>query len=191
MSGHYTRLNWCKQKHCLTQKLNREIKSWMFDAGSLTARLINYCDGRFSVKVLSVKRATPTPDEKEALGLSARSHALIREVLLFCNDEPVVYARTIIPVSSLRGALRGLALLGNRPLGAVLFSDKSMQRKPVEVTSVKASHKCYQWMQQQKSEKLGKEKIYGRRSVFVLKGEELLVSEFFLPSLLVESTNQG
>jgi len=182
MSGHYTRLNWCRQKLCLTRNLNKEIKSWLFDSGSLTARLINGCDNGFSVRLLSVRRATPTPDEKEALGLAARSQAVIREVLLLCNDEPVVYARTVIPVSSLRGALRGLALLGNRPLGAVLFSDKSMLRKPVEVTSVSADHKCYQWMQYK-----GAEKIYGRRSVFVLKGEELLVSEFFLPRLFAEN----
>ena len=156
----------------------------MFDSGSLTARLIDYCDGQFSVKVLSVKRATPTPDEKEALGLKTRSQALIREVLLLCNNEPVVYARTIIPVSSLRGALRGLALLGNRPLGAVLFSDKSMKRYPVEITSVKASHKCYSWMRHK-----GEEKIYGRRSVFVLRDKELLVSEFFLPSLVAVASN--
>lgn len=179
MSGHLTRLHWCKQKHCLTTPLDNEIKSWLFDTGSLTARLIKHCNNNFSVKVISVKSSTPTPDEKKALGLASRSQALIREVLLYCNDRPVVYARTIIPVSSLRGALRGLALLGSRPLGAVLFADNSMQRKPVEVTALKKGHKCYSWTQYQ-----GKEIIYGRRSVFVLKGEELLVSEFFLPDLL-------
>lgn len=179
MSGHHTRLHWCKQKYCLTAELNKEIKSWLFDSSSLTARLKKHCNGRFSVRVLSVKRATPTPDEKETLGLKPRSQAMIREVLLCCNDQPVVYARTIIPVSSLRGALRGLALLGSRPLGAVLFADKSMRRKPMEITSISKNHKCYSWTRNK-----GSEKIYGRRSVFILKGKKLLVSEFFLPKLL-------
>ena len=107
-----------------------------------------------------------------------RSMAMIREVLLYCGDTPVVYARTIIPTSSLRGALRGLALLGNKPLGAVLFSDKSMHRKPMEVTCIKPEHKCYSWMKYK-----GNETIWGRRSVFQLRGKELLVSEFFLPNL--------
>lgn len=179
MSGHHTRLNWCKQKRCLTAGLSKEIKSWLFDSGSLTARLIKDCPGAFSVKLVSVKRATPTPDEKAALGLKPRSQSVIREVLLCCDDMPVVYARTIIPVSSLRGALRGLALLGNRPLGAVLFADKSMYRNPVEITTLSPSHKCYHWTQNK-----GKEKIFGRRSVFILKSEKLLVSEFFLPELI-------
>ncbi len=179
MSGHHTRLHWCNQKHCFLMASNDEIKSWLFDSGSLTARLINYCDGKFSVKVLSVKRATPTPDEIKALNLKTRSQAIIRQVLLLCDGQPVVYARTVIPVSSMRGALRGIILLGNKSLGAVLFADKKMRRKPVEVTSVNASHACYAWTGYS-----GKESIWGRRSVFILKNQELLVSEFFLPDLL-------
>lgn len=179
MSGHHTRLRWCKQQHCLSTELNSQIKSWLFDTGSLTARLIKHCHGNFSVKVLSVRTATPTPDEISALGLKPRSQALIRQVLLYCDDKPVVYARTIIPVSSLRGALRGLVQLGARPLGAVLFADKKMKRKPMEITSLTAKHKCYSWTQSR-----GTEKIWGRRSVFNLKNSELLVSEFFLPELM-------
>lgn len=178
MSGHHTRLHWCKRTHCLSQELNIQIKSWLFDSGSLTSRLINHCRGQFTVKVISVKRASPTPDEIALLGLQPRAHALIRQVLLCCDDKPLVYARTIIPVSSLRGALRGLVLLGNKPLGAVLFSDKTMRRKPMEITSLNSSHKFYEWTQQVESNK-----IWGRRSVFVLKKHELLVSEFFLPEL--------
>ena len=178
MSGHHTRLNWCTKPHCLSKRLDLSVKHWLFDSGSLTARLVKHCSGKFSVKVISIKRATPTPDEISVLGMRPRSHALIREVLLCCDDKPVVYARTIIPVSSLRGALRGLALLGNRPLGAVLFSDKSMVRQPMEITSLQPGHRCYAWTG---CESL--KTIWGRRSVFTLKGRELLVSEFFLPDL--------
>jgi len=178
MSGHHTRLRWCHQQRCFSTKLSAEIKSWLFDTGSLTARLIEHCDQPFSVKVLSVVRATPTPDEVKALGLSTRSQAIIRQVLLYCGEQPVVYARTIIPVSSLRGSLRGIVLLGNKSLGAVLFADKSMRREAMEITSLKASHKCHSWTCYQ-----GVDSIWGRRSVFKIKNKKLLVSEFFLPDL--------
>lgn len=179
MSGHHTRLRWCNQKGCFSTELNAEIKSWLFDSGSLTSRLIKHCSGKFSVKVLSVKRATPTPDEVKVLKLKARSHAIIRQVLLLCDDQPLVYARTIIPVSSLRGSLRGIVLLGNKSLGAVLFADKKMQRKPMEITSLKVSHKFHALTGCSSDEA-----IWGRRSIFILKNQELLVSEFFLPELL-------
>ena len=180
MSGYHTRLSWCKQSHCLSPDINAHIKSWLFDSNSLTARLMRFCNGTFSVKIISIKRCTPTPDELFALGLKPRSQALIREVLLCCDDTPLVYARTIIPISSLRGALRGLVLLGNKPLGAVLFADKNMRRKAMEVTRLNIKHKCYSWTQY-----TGEENIWGRRSVFILKNKELLVSEFYLPNLLV------
>ena len=178
MSGYHTRLNWCKKQRFLSKSLNKKLKRWLFDSGSLTSRLIEHCNGEFSVKVIAIQRATPTPDEISALGMSPRNHAIIREVHLCCASGPRVYARTIIPVSSLRGSLRGLALLGNKPLGVVLFSDKSMRRKPMEITTLKPDHKCHAW-----TKNLDDKAVWGRRSVFKLKQQELLVSEFFLPAL--------
>ncbi|VAW70108.1 Chorismate--pyruvate lyase [hydrothermal vent metagenome] len=178
MSGYFTGLHWRKRSHVFFSRLEPVIRSWLFDTGSLTARLIDHCDGGFSVKVLSVKRQVPTADEIMALGLIPGKLALIRQVILYCDDRPLVYARTVIPLSSLRGALRGLVLLGNKPLGAVLFADKSMRRKPLEVTLLKKGHPCYGWTQHK-----GSEPVWGRRSVFTLKGKDLLVSEFFLPGL--------
>lgn len=182
MSGHHTRLRWCSQQRCFSTELKLEVKSWLFDSGSLTSRLIEHCDKPFSVKLLSVKRATPTPDEINALNLKPRSHAIIRQVLLMCGDQPVVYARTIIPLSSLRNSLRGIVLLGNKSLGAVLFADKSMRRQPMEITRLKAQHKYHSWTGYQ-----GDEDLWGRRSVFVLKQQALLVSEFYLPSIFKKS----
>jgi len=179
MSGYHTRLTWCKKQHCLSKLLNVKLKRWLFDTGSLTSRLIEHCNGDFSVKIIAIRRATPRPDEISALNMRPRSHALIREVHLCCDNEPLVYARTIIPVSSLRGSLRGLALLGSKPLGVVLFSDKLMRRTPIEITSLKPGHKRYAW-----TENIDSKVVWGRRSVFNLKQQELLVSEFFLPALL-------
>ncbi|VAW55148.1 Chorismate--pyruvate lyase [hydrothermal vent metagenome] len=182
MIGHYSRLHWRNQRACITSAPNIEIKSWLFDGRSLTARLIDRCDGKFSVKVLSVYRGTPFPDEIKALNLTMRSRAIIRQVLLLCDGQPLVYARTIIPISSLRGPLRGVALLGNKSLGAILFADKSMQRLPVEAASVSARHQIHMPLPIT-------EPIWGRRSVFILKQKSVLVSEFFLPELFNSKTS--
>ena len=178
MSGCRTRLRWKNKKQSITADFSAEIASWLFDPESLTARLIANCNGRFSVKLLSVKRGTPTPDETQALRLRYRSHAIIRQVLLLCDDTPWVYARTGIPMTSLRGPLQGLVKLGTRPLGAVLFADKTMRRSEIQVTVVNHQHPCYSWTGFR-----GKRDIWGRRSVFRLSSKPLLVSEFFLPDL--------
>lgn len=178
MSGCRTRLRWNNKKQSISVDIPTDVASWLFDPESLTARLISTCNGRFSVKLLSVQRCTPTPDEIQALKLRYRSHAIIRQVLLYCDNTPWVYARTVIPMTSLRGALQGLVKLGTKPLGAVLFADKSMQRSEIEFTMVSHKHPCYSWTGFK-----GKRDIWGRRSVFRLSNKPLLVSEFFLPDL--------
>jgi len=179
MSQFHTRLNWYSQQHCLHKRIKPQRRDWLLDRGSLTARLVDRCGDGFSVRLLSLRRASPAFDETVVLGMQSRAQALVREVLLCCNDKPLVYARTIIPLSSMRGALRGLALLGNRPLGAVLFSDPSMKRQPVEVALLHSAHVYHE-----RIDEITEEPVWGRRSVFTLKDEKLLVSEFFLPELL-------
>ncbi len=177
------RLVWHNQQQSIVSPPPAEIKSWLFDKGSLTTRLITHCNGQFSVKVLSVKRATPSPDEINALKLRPRSRAIIRQVALLCNEQTLVCARTIIPVSSLRSALRGIVLLGNQSLGAILFADKSMQRKPVEIARVNTRQKYNTWMQVE----FGQKEIWSRRSVFILKKHKLLVSEYYSPDVFGKS----
>jgi len=103
--------------------------------------------------------------------------ALVRQVLLCCNNQPLVYAKTIIPATTIQGAQRIYANMGNRPLGAMLFADRTMRREAVEVAMLPAAHDANQYTN------IG-EPIWGRRSVFRVSGKPLLVSEYFLPELL-------
>ena len=68
--------------------------------------------------------------------MAGRERAIIRQVQLMCADHPWIYARTVIPATSLRGKLQRLAHLGNRPLGAMLFADPGMQRGVVELARI-------------------------------------------------------
>jgi chorismate--pyruvate lyase len=178
MSGYYTQLKWRKRKQCLSDPIPAHIYRWLFDTGSLTAKIIASCSGDFRVHLISQQRTSPSPDEIRVLGLRDRSHAIIRQVILFCGERPWVYARSVIPITTLSGPLRRLAHLGNKPLGAVLFSDRSISRGEVEVTFIAQGDKNYQWTGVQ-----GEALIWGRRSIFYKQNKKLLVSEFFLPDI--------
>jgi len=131
------------------------------------------------VQVLSQVRNTPRLDEAQVLGMQPREMAIVRQVRLLCDGNPWVYARTVIPVTSLRGKLQRLAGLGTRPLGGVLFADPSMRRGIVELAELLPGHAVYAaatgHMRQRPAA------IWGRRSVFRMSGKPLLVSEIFLP----------
>ncbi len=153
------------------------LRGWLLNDSSLTRRLQLACKGRFSVELISLGWARPRLDESQALGTSPRQRALIRQVRLWCDEQPWVFARTVIPVRSLRGAQRRLAHLGNRPLGAYLFAHPALQRSPLQVTQINSTSRLLADCAPLQP------RVWGRRSLFRLQGHPLLVSEFFLPTL--------
>lgn len=154
-------------------------RGWLLDPGSLTRRLQCACRGRFSVRVLAQGRGRPHWGEMRALGLRDRGRAVIREVLLCCDGEPWVYARSVIPATTLRGRERRLDHLGNRSLGPWLFAQPSLRRTLFELVRIRPGDGGYRAATGSDSGP----PIWGRRSVFSVHGRPLLVSEVFLPTL--------
>lgn len=106
---------------------------------------------------------------------------MVREVELLCHEVPLVFARTVIPAASLRGPAKRLTLLGERPLGEVLFADPRMRRGQMEVARLQPRHPLFGVatadLQQRPDE------IWGRRTLFHLGDASLLVNEVFLPAI--------
>ena len=117
------------------------LYSWLQDKGSLTARIKSACPaGAFRVRVRRQAWDKPLYSESRLLGVRRGTIAIIREVELHCAGVPWVFARTLIPSSSLDGPARRLGRLGERPLGEVLFSDPRMRRGTMEVARLLPRH---------------------------------------------------
>ncbi len=157
--------------------VDKRYQEWLFDQGSLTKKLLHKSKHHFRVEVIQ-QRISPIPfSEKKALKISNRRWAVTREVLLYGGNTPWVYARTIIPLASLKGRLRRLHYLGNQSLGEHLFKDPTMKREPIFIAKLPASVV---------PNNISSEKpIWGRRSIFRLSNKPLLVSEIFLPTLFI------
>ena len=138
--------------------------------------MIDLCGKDFSVRVISQQWQKLNAEEASAMSLKHVRSALVRQVLLCCGDQPLVYARTVIPVTTVHGAQRRYANMGSRPLGAMLFADRTMRREDVQVAILPVSHEANLFTR-------ADEPVWGRRSVFRVAGKPLLVSEFFLPEL--------
>lgn len=98
--------------------------------------------------------------------------ALLREVILWCNDHPCVYAQSWLPRATIE-KLTPLAELGERPLGDYIFQHQGLRRGQIEITQLQVK-----LLQHHVAER-----CYTRRSVFQLQDMPLLVSEAFLPAM--------
>lgn len=160
-------------------------ESWLFEPGSLTRRLRALCGAEFRVRLLRQHWARPHPEENRALGLPPARRAVVREVLLQYGDLPLVAARSVIPANTLRGARPGLARLGTRPLGEILFRDPRLERARLDLCAVDP---CI-WRRETAAVADLPGRIHGRRSHYRIGPGCLLVAEFFLPALFALEPN--
>lgn len=155
------------------------MRDWLLDRGSLTARLKLLCRN-FHVRVIAQGRVRGGPDETPILG--ARRTSLVgRDVLLMDGDVPLVFAHSVLRADDLRGPWHAISRLGSRPLGAALFADPRVERRPLRFRRLHAGHPLYCAATAATRDDLPP--LWARRSVFCMRAAPLLVSEAFLPGL--------
>jgi chorismate lyase len=161
--------------------ISNAYRKWLIDDGSLTARLkVLYAD--FEVNPVLLKDASAFADESAILCLKANQHALIREVMLMGNNQPVVFAHSVLPRSSLRGAWYGLGKLGNKPLGETLFANPKVKRTPLAYKELPRHHPISVRVAEHLQTR--PKTLWARRSIFSLGCARILVTEVFLDELL-------
>lgn len=174
---------WQYRRYVRAARVPHTVRTWLYNDDSLTSRLKTSGAGKFRVEVLQQRFARIQRNEERVLGVPHRQHALLREVYLYCGDTRVVYARSVIPLSTLTGRQKRLATLGDKPLGGFLFACPSMQREEIELAELGEGDQIYDYALTDMEER--PETIWGRRSIFRLAGKPLLVAEIFLPGISV------
>lgn len=147
--------------------LPNDLRGWLCAKGSLTAALRQISNNSFEVEVVSQTKRTPFNGEAKLLNLTVTSVAVVREVKLKIYDEPVIFARSVIPMKLALPGRFGLNNLGKTPLGHLLFKDGRMRASRREFAT----------------QFVGAEKVHARRTPYEYRDSSILVSEFFLPSL--------
>jgi len=154
--------------------------AWLTDRGSLTDRIRTRC-AAFGVRLLFQGPRRPTRDERLLFG-AGKSRALVREVCLDCGGEPVVFAHSVARLRHLRGPWRALARLGAQPLGAALFADPRVKRRPLRFRKLAVSDELH--ARACAALRARPRVLWARRSLFTLHNSPILVTEVFLPGIL-------
>lgn len=180
-SPNHTLPLWYHFKASEVLSLPAYARQWLLERGSLTKRLRAQCTD-FRVQIDFEQRHSPLADECSALPNADLGKPLIRQVYLICDGKPWVFARSIIPEATIQGVAQELGELGTRPLGEILFTYPNMERNAIEVTLLQAGDHWYTKTLVDYQAPVSK--LCGRRSVYYLSGQPLLVQEFFTPWLI-------
>lgn len=157
--------------------------NWIEEQGSLTKRLRGIYGDSFGIKLLYQCWKPAFVDECNILMIRPDQFHLVREVLLYANAKPLIIARTILPSSTVKTSNGKLSKLGNRPLGEVIFANPNMKcrsRETIELTPTI-------WSTELKKEIDINQSVWGRRSLYNIKDNNLLVAEFFLPDFILNT----
>lgn len=156
-----THASWQHRKSIVLSEAQR---AWLRGNQSLTQQLIDYSQGDFELQLLDEHRAKPYMHESQALGLELQQECRIREVLLKCQGEATVYARSVISDQAIQASKQQLIKLGNVPLGHLLFKNAKVDLETRQIAKIDLLDRS----------------IFARRTLYKLNGENILVSEFFL-----------
>ncbi len=155
---------------------------WLNYYGSLTEEMQQASSAPIRVKVLRQGTYPIFDDERATLDLPTQRWAWIREVQLLGNNRPWLLARTVIPMTTLKGRANRLKLLGSKPLGPVLFNRLGAERVSIAFEQV---HEIA-WQPNSSIDAL-----WCRQSIFKIDQEPLLLKEIFLPENPVYQKNEN
>lgn len=167
-------------RHPQKHRIPHSLWGWLTDNGSLTRQLRQAVGEAFNVTLLSSAWQCPTADEARLLQQRDKKRTYQREVYLNNADQPLVYARTVVPLATYHAMRYRFDALGNRPLGEMLFNEPSLQRGEIEVACLQSGDDLYDSACRALSEP--PPQLWGRRSCFYIEGKRLLVNEIFLPA---------
>lgn len=130
----------------------------------------------------------PWSDELKALGSTRRQRMYGREVILSCDDVPLVLARSVLPERVSRLAWRAVRSLGSRPLAELLFATARVRRSTFEFLRFGPGDMQTRWAHQQWARQSGMpwptRSMWCRRSCFFLRNVPMLVMECFAPAVV-------
>ena len=133
---------------------------------------------------LKIERNEDSPnifynDEKLFFKTSRSGSLFLREVLIFANDRPIIYARTVFK-KNLRQLTSLVKKLNENPLANIVFKKKTTRSEFI------FSHMSlnYKLSKRLNSQHVAiKNSIGARQSNFVCKGEKILLTEIFFKDI--------
>ena len=146
----------------IKNKLNSSIiKSWLLEDGPITKRIKSSYE--FKLELIQDEVTEVIDADKKFLNTNS-NEIRVREVILFGNDRPLVYAQTLIPDTTIEKGLAELGKIGNKPLGDILFEKNIFTKKDIVYAQFIFDNNSF----------------WGRKIKYTVKNQPFSVMEVFL-----------
>jgi chorismate--pyruvate lyase len=146
----------------IESKVNTSILSWLLESGPITNRI--KLSQEFELKLLNDEIDEISKEEELFLNSVSKTFR-VRRVILLGNKTPVVYAKSVIPTSTIENGLSSLGKIGNAPLGDILFTPGVFTKLDMVCASFLSKEKNVYW---------------GRKIKYSVNSEPISVMEIFL-----------
>ena len=156
-------------------QIDGKLKYWLLDMKSLSYRIRNIA--KLEIIPVETRGNNIFVNEKKVLGNIKSEHLYLREVLIYADELPIMYARTVIPSKYLRGFWHKIKKLNNKPLADIVFKKKMIIRSNFKF---KKPSNNDNFSRKIKMFNLKNTKILAtRQSTFKNKSEKALLTEVF------------
>lgn len=146
----------------IESKVNTSILSWLLESGPITNRI--KLSQEFELELLNDEIDEISKEEELFLNSVSKTFR-VRRVILLGNNTPVVYAKSVIPSSTIENGLSSLGKIGNAPLGDILFTPGVFTKLEMVCASFLSKEKNIYW---------------GRKIKYSVNSEPISVMEVFL-----------
>ena len=126
--------SWITSSELQNEPIDTNTRSWLLELGPITERI--KANGSFKLDLIKDELGEVNELDSDFLGKNI-GEIKIREVLLLSDNNPCVFARSLIPISTIKKGLSKLGELGTNPLGDILFEKEIFVK--VETIFVKFS----------------------------------------------------
>jgi chorismate--pyruvate lyase len=146
----------------IESKVDASILSWLSESGPITNRI--KLSQEFELELLNDEIDEISKEEELFLNSVSKTFR-VRRVILLGNNTPVVYAKSVIPSSTIENGLSSLGKIGNAPLGDILFTPGVFTKLEMVCASFLSKEKNIYW---------------GRKIKYSVNSEPISVMEIFL-----------
>ena len=156
-------------------QIDYKLKYWLLDMKSVSYRIRNIA--KLEIIPIKTRVSNIFLYEKKVFCHKKSEHLYLREVLIYADKLPIMYARTVLPSKFSRGFWHKIKKLNNKPLADIVFERKMIIRSEFKFKkpSINDTFSKRIKMLNLKNTKI----LATRQSTFKNKNEKVLLTEVF------------